>query len=347
MVSSRARRRSAVAAIARSAPSMPRWLGSQARPSSPAFSATSASTGCQRSVDKSAGSALQSQSDRRRHVPGVQASQFAGGGYPNRKLRPPRDSSGLDRLRGGPHQLSGRAGRRAASGQQLACRGMPGRADEVDGAVEPAVRGQEEPVGQVTSVDVLQRPVRGSRGKHSASAIQPTQPPRQPADVLVRTKDQPGARQQTATWVCLQHGELAAALGRRIVGVVVTCGVGVNDRGGLVGTERQRPAIHRPTGDIRVVADPVGQQRSAGLNDRRGSRPGIDCRIPLVICQRLGQLVGSRAVDVQCPRARSGGAADPSGHRGHVVAATQPSLDDGPTDMMRATQHQKPHPAII
>ena len=81
--------------------------------------------------------------------------------------------------------------------QQLAHRGVPGRADQVvRPARAPTPTGAEGPLGEITDVDVLQGQLPRPRREDRAAAGDPAQPPRQPADVLVRAEDQPGPDEQ-------------------------------------------------------------------------------------------------------------------------------------------------------
>jgi hypothetical protein len=95
---------------------------------------------------------------------------------------------------------------------------VTGSARDVDRAGQPLGQPGEEPGSEVTGVDVLQRPTGTSRSDHAPAARDAVEPPRKPADVLVRAEDQSGAAEQRI-WEDVQHGKLGTALERGVVAV--------------------------------------------------------------------------------------------------------------------------------
>ena len=75
---------------------------------------------------------------------------------------------------------------------------MTGRAHRVERAAAALLGAGEHPRGEIACVDELQRPVGRAWGEDTPAALKPPQPPRQPADVLVGSEDQPGAGEQRA-----------------------------------------------------------------------------------------------------------------------------------------------------
>jgi hypothetical protein len=95
-------------------------------------------------------------------------------------------------------------------------------ADGVERTAKAAVGRREHPRGEVAAVDVLQRHVPRAGGQHVAAALHPAQPPRHPADDLVRPEDEARPGQQRAVAEGRDRRQLAAPLGGLIIGAVGT-----------------------------------------------------------------------------------------------------------------------------
>ena len=223
----------------------------------------------------------------------------------------------------------------------------PGWLTVLNAPPRPRSAAGQHPGGQVAAVDVLERQVGRPGREHVAAALDPPQPPGHPADQLVRAEDEPGPGQQRPVAERLDGGQLAAALGRRVIVAGVAGRVAVHHRRALVGPGRERPLVHRPAGHVAVVARPAGQQPGRVEHHPRRAAPGVDDRVPGVVAQRRAELGRVGPVGVPFLGARGRRPADAPGQRGDLVTAGQRDLDDGPPDVMSSAQNQKFHPAIV
>ena len=183
----------------------------------------------------------------------------------------------------------------------------------------------------------------GPGARHPATGRDPVQPERQAGRRSRRGREPVRPDVQRRAVELVQHGELAAALGRRVVGAVVARRVAVDHRSGLVGAECQRPRVDRAGRDVCVVAGPSREQPRRGLYGDRRVRPGVDDGIPRVRPERLGH--GSRVQSVGVPPLRAlRRRSTPAGRQGRdLVASGQRLLDERAADVMGASENEQSH----
>ena len=231
------------------------------------------------------------------------------------------------------------AARQASSREAVVA--WPERLTDVDRSGRPAASPESsQPARSRASTCCSGRSGRPGRDD-PAAAGQALQPPGQPADVLVRADDQPGAGEQRVG-ERREHAQLGAPLERGVV-AGLRGRVAVDERRALV--DVAAPDVHRAAGDVAVPPCPAAEERCGVGRHPRRPRPGVHDRVPGVLPERGGQRGAARPVGV--PRV------DPSGqppghaavHGGDLPAAVERVLHDRPADEPGPAQHQQPHAA--
>ena len=223
----------------------------------------------------------------------------------------------------------------------------PGRLTVLKAPASPRSAAGQHPPGQVAGVDELKRSVARPGRDDPAAPGQSLQPPRQPADVLVRPEDEAGPGQQRTIGEVVEHGQFGSPLVRGVVVGLSSFGVGVDGRGRLVRAGRHGPSVHRRRRHIAVVPDAVAQQPAATRDDGRGAGPGVDHRIPGPTGQARFQLARPAAIGAQRFDTRSVRAAEAPVDRRHVVASGQSRLHHSAADEMGTAEDEQLHKPIL
>ena len=154
----------------------------------------------------------------------------------------------------------GRADRGQAGGDEPAERAPP-RAGNVDHPGDLAPDAVQRPGGQVAGVGQPDRPARVAGDEHPPAPGQPAQPPRQPADVIVRPRDQAGPHDQVPAGECRRRCSFGTRFERTVAQRLhVAGGVGRALEGGrfLIHRLSGQAGVHRQARYIGVMTRVAG-----------------------------------------------------------------------------------------
>src|SRR5215469_1246374 len=137
---------------------------------------------------------------------------------------------------------------------------MPRTADCVESTANALVGGVQQPAGEVTTVDVLNRLVSWPGREDIPATLDPAQPPWHPAHVLVRAEYQASTREHGLVAESLDGSQLSAALGCGVVLPRLACRICVHHGARFIQADRHGPAVDRAAGHVAIVTGSPGQQ---------------------------------------------------------------------------------------